>query len=127
MFRSDFVSVHQSFDSSYHTAGSLQCLSVALCNRASVYAFSVNESVYRSSTMSEIRRKKCKKLNFVCWNMRTLVEDEGSLETARARQDERVRKGAVEKKAVLMVWEMKRYATFVAAISESQWFGKNVL
>ena len=33
--------------------------------------------------------------------------EDGSLETGRARQDERTMKGAVDKKAVLMVWELK--------------------
>ena len=47
--------------------------------------------------------------------------EDGSLETGRARQDERTMKGAVEKKALLMVWELKRYI-FVKAISETKWF-----
>ena len=48
--------------------------------------------------------------------------EDGSLETGRARQDERTMKGAVDKKAVLMVWELKRYI-IVTAKSETKWFG----
>ena len=71
-------------------------------------------------------RRKCGRLNVVCWNMRSLVEGDGSVETARTRQDHRVQKGAVEKKSVLMVWEMRRYKTFAAAISETKWFGSRM-
>ena len=67
--------------------------------------------------------RKFGKLNVVCWNMRSLVEGDGSIETARTRQDHRLQKGAVEKKSVLMVWEMRQYKTFAAAISEMKWFG----
>ena len=72
------------------------------------------------------KKKKQEKVNLVCWNMRTLVEDDGSIKTGRVRQNEQRRKGSVEKKAVLMVWEMKRYATFAAAISETKWFGNDI-
>ena len=51
------------------------------------------------------------------------MEGNGSVETVRTRQDHRVQKGAVEKKLVLMMWEMRRYKTFAAAISEMKWFG----
>ena len=72
------------------------------------------------------KKKKQEKVNLMCWNMRTLVEDDGSIKTGRVRQNEQRRKGSVEKKAVLMVWEMKRYATFAAAISETKWFGNDI-
>ena len=68
-------------------------------------------------------RRKCGRLNVVCWNMRSLVKGDGSVETARTRQDHRAQKGAVEKKSVLMGWEMRRHKTFAAAISETKWFG----
>ena len=61
--------------------------------------------------------RKSGRLNIVCWNMRSLVEGDGSVETARIRQDCRVQKGALEKKSVFMVWEMRQYKTFAAAIS----------
>ena len=49
--------------------------------------------------------------------MRTLVEDDESIKTGRVRQSEQRGKGSVERKVVLMIWEMKRYVTFAAAIS----------
>ena len=45
------------------------------------------------------------KLNIACWNVRSLVENEGSLETARVRQNERAMKGSAEKKIVLLIWD----------------------
>ena len=36
----------------------------------------------------------------VCWNMRSLVEGDGSVETARTGQDHRVQKGAVVTPAI---------------------------
>ena len=51
------------------------------------------------------------------------MEGDGSVETARTRQDHMAQKGAVENKAVLMVWEMRRYTTFAAALSETKLFG----
>ena len=60
------------------------------------------------------------KKNLLCWNMRTLVEGYGSIKTGRVRQNEQRRKGSVEKKAVLMAWEMKRYAISAAPISETK-------
>ena len=37
---------------------------------------------------SKLLRQKQRKLSIACWNVRSLVENEGSLETARVRQDE---------------------------------------
>lgn len=72
------------------------------------------------------KKKKLQKLNIMCWNMRSHVENDGSLKTRRVRQDECAFKGLVEKKAVLKVWELKRYNIFVAGISETKWFGNNI-
>ena len=47
------------------------------------------------------------------------MENEGSLETARVRQDERALKGSVERKVVLLIWELKRYNIYTATISET--------
>ena len=62
--------------------------------------------------MSLNKKRKRKKVtrrvvNVGCWNMRSLVEDEGGLETGRARKGKKV-KGAVEKKSALLCWELKR-------------------
>ena len=57
----------------------------------------------------KLLRQKQRKLSIACWNVRSLVENEGSLETARVRQDERALKGSVERKVVLLIWELKRY------------------
>ena len=57
--------------------------------------------------------------NLMFWNTRTLVKDDGSIKTGRVRQ-------SVEKKVVLMIWELKRYATFAAAISETRWLGNDI-
>ena len=66
--------------------------------------------------MKSLKKKKRDRVNLVCWNMRTLVEDDGSIKTGRVRQNEQRGKGSVERKVVLMIWELKRYATFAAAI-----------
>ena len=56
--------------------------------------------------------------------MRTLVESDGSIETAVARKSS---KGvAVDKKASLMVMELKKYRVNVVGISETKWFGSAV-
>ena len=38
--------------------------------------------------MKSLKKKKKKRdrVNLVCWNMRTLVEDDGSIKTGRVRQ-----------------------------------------
>ena len=54
------------------------------------------------------------------------MESEGSAETARVRQDKRTLKGSVERKIVLLVWELQRYNIYAAAISETKWFNSNV-
>ena len=77
--------------------------------------------------MKSLKKKKMRdRVNLVCWNMRTLVEDDGSIKTGRVRQSEQRGKGSVERKVVLMIWELKRYATFAAAISETKWFGNDM-
>ena len=69
------------------------------------------------------RRKQCP-LRVGCWNMRTLVESEGPIETSVARPGGR---GVpVERKASLMVGELKRYGVNVTGISETKWFGQSV-
>ena len=54
------------------------------------------------------------------------MENEGSLETARVRQDEQTLKGSVERKVALLIWELKRYNIYAAGISETKWFNNNI-
>ena len=54
------------------------------------------------------------------------MENEGSLETARVRQDERVLKSSVERKVILLIWELKKHNIYAFAISETKWFNNNV-
>ena len=65
-------------------------------------------------------------MNVACWNVRSLVENEGTVETARVRKDERAVKGSVDRKVVLLVWELRRYNIYAAGISETKWFSSNV-
>ena len=67
------------------------------------------------------KRRASRVVSVGCWNMRSLVEEEGS----RARKGKKV-KGSVEKKSVLLGWELKRYNLFAAGISETKWFGEYV-
>ena len=60
-----------------------------------------------------MKRKEKDRVNLVCWNMRTLVEDEGSIKTGRVRQSEQRGKGSVERKVVLMIWELNRYICYI--------------
>ena len=55
-----------------------------------------------------------------------LEHENTSIKTGRVRQSEQRGKGSVERKVVLMIWELKRYATFAAAISETKWFGNDI-
>ena len=64
------------------------------------------------------------KLNIGCWNMRTLVEAEVDVATAVARTG--ARGVAVDRKATLMVHELKRFKMNITGISETKWFGNNV-
>ena len=56
--------------------------------------------------------------------MRTLVEAEGSIETSLTRPGSR--KVTVDRKATLMVRELKKYKMSATGISETKWFGQNV-
>ena len=69
------------------------------------------------------QRKQCQ-LSVGCWNMRTLVESEGPIETSVARPNSRG--VTVDRKASLMVQELKKYGVSVTGISETKWFGQAV-
>ena len=68
---------------------------------------------------------KAQKFNFGCWNMRTLVESDGSIETAVTRKSSS-RGVKVDRKASLMVTELNKYRMNVVGISETKWFGRAV-
>ena len=57
--------------------------------------------------------------------MRTLVESDGPIETGVARPS-RSRGVTVDRKASLMVQELKKYGMSVTGISETKWFGQAV-
>ena len=63
------------------------------------------------------------RLNIACWNMRSLVQAEGSVDTAVSRPGRGV---AVDRKVDLMVNELKKYSISVTGISETKWFGQEV-
>ena len=70
------------------------------------------------------QRMKKKRLTVACWNMRSLVQNEGSIETATTRPG--ARGVAVNRKADLMVQELKRYQISITGISETKCFGQEV-
>ena len=59
-------------------------------------------------------------------NVAMLVENDGAVKTARARKDDRAVKGSMDRKVVLLVWELRRYDICAAGISETKWFSSNV-
>ena len=76
--------------------------------------------------MTKWKKRKSKprfRLNLACWNLRTLVQGEGSVDTAVSRPDRGV---AVDRKADSMVKELKKYSISVTGISETKWFGQEV-
>ncbi len=85
-------------------------------------------SVYSSlhekmSKMAKERRRN--KLNIGCWNiMRTLAEAEGNIVTSVARPGSR--SVPVDRKAMLMVQELRKYKMNVTGISETKWFGQEI-
>lgn len=68
--------------------------------------------------MKKRKEKRIRRVNVQY--VQSMVENDGGLETVRVQQEKHSKEG-VEKKAYLFVWELKRYSTFVAAISETKW------
>ena len=64
------------------------------------------------------------KLNVGYWNMRTLVEGAGAINTALTSSTRR--EFCVDKKSELMVAELKRFEMNVTEISETNWFGQEI-
>ncbi len=68
-------------------------------------------------------RGKAERLRVGCWNMRTLVESDGTIATAVARKSSR--SVAVDRKASFLVQELRKYRLSIVGISESKWFGQD--
>ena len=68
--------------------------------------------------------RRPRRLNVGCWNMRTLVESDGSIATGVARRGGRG--VAIDRKASLMVQELRKFGMSVVCISETKWFGSAV-
>ena len=104
----------------------ITCLAVFKCTAVVLLALSAVTQVSTGSWIMASRKgwRKAPKLSLGCWNMRTLVESDGSIETAVARKSSRG--VAVDKKASLMVMELKKYRMNVVGISETKWFGSAV-
>ena len=64
------------------------------------------------------------RLNVGCWIIRTLVESDGSIATGMSRQGGRG--VAVDRKAMLLVQEIRKFRMSVVGISETKWFGSAV-
>ena len=78
----------------------------------------------RTTKVSYQEQWRQRKFSVGCWNMRTLVEAEGPIETSVARPSGRG--VAVDRKVSLMVRELKKYEVSVTGISETKWFGQAV-
>ena len=65
--------------------------------------------------------RRALRLNIGCWNMRTLVESEGSIATAISRKGGRG--VTVDRKVSLMVQELKKHGMNVVGISETKGLG----
>ena len=61
--------------------------------------------------------RKAKRVQFGCWNMRTLVESDGTIATAVARKGSR--DVAMNRKASFMVQEFRKFGMNVVGISET--------
>ena len=84
----------------------------------------VSKLALEAGSWLQVGSLKAQKLNSGCWNMRTLVESDGSIETAVTRKSHRG--AAVDRKASLMVMKLKKYRMNVVEISETKWFGSTV-
>ena len=79
---------------------------------------------YLSRKHGNYHSKRHREISVGCWNMRTLVEAEGRVETSVVRKSGR--SVVVDRKAALMVHELKKYGVSTAGISDTKWFGKDL-
>ena len=78
---------------------------------------SESDQIRKQDSCADKRRRRSK-ISIGCWNMRTLVEAEGSIETSVVRSS--TRGVAVDRKATLMVQELKKYRMSITGISETK-------
>ena len=102
-----------------------------------LHTLSVNSNMHKklgkaASSRSNLRTMKGsyreqwrqRQFSVGCWNIRTLVEAKGPIETSVARPS---RRGvAVDRKVSLMERELKNYEVSMTGISEIKWFGQAV-
>ena len=68
--------------------------------------------------------RSLRKVSIGCWNMRTLVEADGSIATGVSRRGGRG--VTVDKKSVFMVQQLKKFRMSIVGISETKWFGCHI-
>ena len=68
--------------------------------------------------------RKTKRQCFGCWNMRTLVESDGTIATAVARKGGRGM--AAKEKALFTVQEFSKCGMIVMSIKQTKWYGQSV-
>ena len=103
----------------------LPCSSLASSQGIFNFALELNKMTSQSNNRDGrpcSRRRH--RLNIGCWNMRTLVEAEGSIATSVARPG--ARGVPVDKKASFMIREFRKYRINIAGISETKWFGQDI-
>ena len=112
--------------SRYCTAEVLQALSVYfnMHKKQSKVASGQNSSSYMKGSVNQKCQRTKRQLSIGCWNMRTLVEAEGPIETSVSRPGGRG--VAVDRKVTLMIQELKQYSVNLTAVSETKWFRKAI-
>ena len=68
-------------------------------------------------------KRRCTAWYFGTWNVRSLVDNEGTVETARLSSE---MSEPEDRRIDLVIRELSRYNINVAALQETKWFGKQV-
>ena len=76
----------------------------------------------RSARSSERKRKNRRVGRFASWNVRSLVENDGDVATARQAGSTDV----VEDRKIELVHQFKRYDIVAAGLQETKWFGNGI-
>ena len=103
-----------------------ECCSIA--SLGSSLACAPAEKLRNSQELQIAHRTKVKKHQqsvwfFATWNVRSLVDIEGSVETARQSTETHQ---AEDRRIDQVIRELKRYQVSVAALQETKWFGNAV-
>ena len=72
---------------------------------------------------TKLSRVRCSSMCAATWNVRSLLESEGSVETARQTREISL---AEDKKIDLVIRELDRYGVKIGALQETKWFGNAV-